>query len=45
MLIYVKYLCIKYTKLGVLGPSFTKTGDEMRSQDENNTQKGNKEPN
>jgi hypothetical protein len=31
---------MKYTKLGVLGP-----GDEMRSQDENSTQRGNKEPN
>jgi hypothetical protein len=45
MLIYVRYLCIKYSKLGVLGPSFAETVDEMRSQDENSTQRGNKDPN
>jgi hypothetical protein len=28
---------IKYPKLGVLGLNFTKTGDEMRREDENST--------
>jgi hypothetical protein len=32
---------IMYPKLGILDPSFTKTGDKMRSQDENGTQDNN----
>jgi hypothetical protein len=31
-------MVIMYPKLGILDPSFTKTGDKMRSQDENGTQ-------
>jgi hypothetical protein len=31
-------LSIKYPKLGVVAPSFGKTGDEIKSQDENITQ-------
>ncbi len=31
-------LSVMYPKLGILDPSFTKTGDKMRSQDENGTQ-------
>ncbi len=29
---------MKDPKLGVLGPSFTKSGDEIKNQDENSTQ-------
>lgn len=28
-------LSVKYTKLGILGPSFAKTGDGIKSQDGN----------
>jgi hypothetical protein len=31
---------VKYPKLGLLGPSFTKTGDEMRSQDGKKANRG-----
>jgi hypothetical protein len=31
-------LCVMYPRLGLFGPSFVETWDEMRNQDENNTQ-------
>jgi hypothetical protein len=31
-------LCVSYPRLGLFGPSFVETWDEMRNQDENNTQ-------
>jgi hypothetical protein len=31
-------LSVKYPKLGLLGPSFAKTGDHMKSGDESSTQ-------
>jgi hypothetical protein len=31
-------LCVLYPRLGLLGPSFVETWNEIRNQDENNTQ-------
>ncbi len=36
-------LYVKYSKLGVLGPSLSPTGDQAKSQDENSTTTGRKE--
>jgi hypothetical protein len=36
--VYFIRVSVKYLTLGVLGPSFVATGDEMRSQDEDTTE-------
>lgn len=39
MFINILEICIKHPKLGLLGPNFVKTGDELKNQDENSAVK------
>jgi len=39
MFLNILEIFIKYPKLGLLGPNFVKTGDELKNQDENSAVK------